>query len=65
MMNKSWYLLIGIGFWIGLMVSFVVVNLVSPENTAPYKKGQIDVINGKVLFELKKKDDGSTEWVKK
>ena len=30
-----------------------------------YKQGQIDAINGNVVFELKKMPDNTMEWVRK
>jgi len=31
---------------------------------ASYKQGQIDAINGKIVYELRESSDGSKGWVK-
>ena len=50
----------------GVAMLIVVITMleVFKEHTAIYKQGQIDVMNGKVLFELKKAADGSTQWLR-
>lgn len=35
------------------------------EYSKPYKQGQIDAINGKIIFDLKENPDGTTEWKRK
>lgn len=53
-----------IGFVIGLFI-FMTFSIFFPEMTPEYKHGQIDAANGKMLFELKKQENGSTVWVRK
>lgn len=49
---------VGAFFVIGLSMTF-------PEQTKIYKQAQIDALNGKILFELKKQEDGSVVWERK
>lgn len=51
-------ILVGAFFVIGLSLTF-------PEQTKIYKQAQIDALNGKILFELKKQEDGSVVWERK
>lgn len=64
-MNSEHFVCLMLGIWLGIVSGFLLTNLVSVETTVQYKKGQIDAIKGKILFVLKTKEDGSTEWVKK
>lgn len=34
-------------------------------DTTLYKQGQIDAINGKIMYELKQQPDGTTAWERK
>lgn len=34
------------------------------EDSGLYKQGQIDAMNGKILYELKENTDGTSSWVK-
>lgn len=52
------------GLWVGILI-FVVGSVVFQEHTSNYKHGQIDAINGKILFELKQQPDGTTAWTRK
>lgn len=54
--------------YFGLMASFAVMCfLCIIFNTIDdnYKKGQIDAINGKIKYELKKTENGESVWVEK
>lgn len=50
-------------FFGALMIT--VAMTIFPDRGVPYKQGQIDALNGKVFFELKKQEDGTTVWVRK
>lgn len=52
------------GIIIGFMIAVGITGLY-PEYTNLYKQGQIDALNGKVLFELKTKPDGTIRWERK
>lgn len=52
-----------IAFNLGITVAFGCIGFFY-EYSLPYKRGQIDAVSGKVAFELKKKEDGSTEWTR-
>lgn len=57
-----------IAFFIGVgvgAVGLMGVSLAMPESTSLYKQGQVDAINGKIVFELKKNADGTSTWVRK
>jgi hypothetical protein len=49
------------GIFAGVML-FVGVSSAMYDRTSFYKQGQIDALSGKVVFELKKQEDGSTKW---
>lgn len=53
-----------IGIIAGMLIIIAASNL-GPEYTRTYKQGQIDAINGKIIFELKTQEDGSVVWVRK
>ena len=56
------------GIIVGILVGSILVvglSLSFPEQTKIYKQAQIDAINGKILFELKKQEDGSVVWERK
>lgn len=55
-------LLCGLGS--GMVLTVNLMRLY-PETTTVYQQGQIDALNGKVLFELVKQPDGSMVWQKK
>lgn len=58
----------GIAFVIGLVsgLAILVLTIVFfPQYSVLYKRGQIDALNGKVLFELKQQPDGTTKWIRK
>jgi hypothetical protein len=48
-----------IGLMMGVMLSIIADSC--SNNT--YKDGQIDAINGKVYYELRSQEDGTTDWV--
>ena len=54
-----WGVVSGSLFGISIMVLIMSVNVKDA-----YKQGQIDVINGKIKYELVKQSNGSTEWEK-
>jgi hypothetical protein len=59
--NKLVFLLgVATGIWL-----VVVLAEFFPENTSPYRQGQIDALNGKIVVELKEQSDGSTKWERK
>lgn len=53
-----------IGIFVGALL-VVGLSFAFPEYTKIYKQAQIDAINGKILFALKKQEDGSTVWERK
>jgi len=53
-----------LGFFAGIVV-FVALSMIFYEHTALYKRGQVDALSGKVVFELKKQEDGSVLWERK
>jgi O-antigen/teichoic acid export membrane protein len=53
-----------LGLLLGLLIA-IVATLFFPEYTHLYRQGQIDAVNGKVLFELKPQPDGTTTWERK
>ena len=58
----------GLAFVIGLVSGLAILVLTMeffPQYSVPYKRGQIDALNGKVLFELKQQPDGTTQWIRK
>jgi hypothetical protein len=59
---------IGLGFFLGFFAGmgvFVALSMIFYEYTALYKRGQVDALSGKVVFELKQQDDGSVLWERK
>ena len=57
-----------LGIIVGIIVGAILVvglTFAFPEYTKIYKQAQIDAINGKILFELKKQEDGSVVWERK
>jgi hypothetical protein len=59
---------IGLGFFLGFFAGAAVVvglSMTFYKYTTLYKLGQIDALSGKVVFELKKQDDGSVQWERK
>lgn len=61
-MNESLMaFILGLTLGTGIIVS---VASIRPEHTVPYKQGQIDALNGKILFELKKQEDGTIQWTR-
>lgn len=50
----------GINIGFGL-VGLILICLPNKHN-GHYKRGQVDAINGKIKFELKKNEDGEWEW---
>jgi hypothetical protein len=46
-------------------ITILVMIFVFSEHTTLYRQGQIDALSGKILFELKEKSDGTSEWVRK
>ena len=63
-MNKSDMFFSFVMGCVAMLMMVLTMLEVFKENTAIYKQGQIDVMNGKVLFELKKAADGSTQWAR-
>ena len=62
--DGSYYFLV---LWLGILV-FVVGIIVGITITLAanddYRLGQIDAMSGKVAFELRPVEDGSTQWVR-
>ena len=57
MISSGWITpLVMAGFFIAMCVSIFI----SQPNE--YRKGQIDAINGKICFELKKQEDSTIRW---
>ena len=55
------------GFFMGCLVMFSLVFGIMEffeEHTIAYKQGQVDAMNGKVLFELKSATGDSTQWMR-
>jgi len=52
------------GAWMGIII-LATLNYFFPEGSSGYRQGQIDAINGKVMYELKTNPDKTVEWVKK
>ena len=58
----------GFGLFVGFFAGVIVViglSMTFYEYTSLYKKGQVDALSGKVIFELKQQDDGSVLWERK
>lgn len=49
-------------FFIGLAVGWNGLNILNILTDTTYKAGQIDAVQGKVHYELKLQDDGTTKW---
>jgi len=52
------------GAWMGIIM-LATLDYFFPEGSSGYRQGQIDAINGKVMYELKTNPDKTVEWVKK
>lgn len=59
-------LFLGFFFGCAAMTTFKeYTSVYSAGREVGYKEGQIDYANGRIAFELKKQNDGTTQWAKK
>lgn len=63
-MNNEPWIVFFMGFFLGVSL-FMVTLLAFGVDTTLYKQGQIDAINGKIMYELKQQPDGTTAWERK
>lgn len=52
-----------VGFIFGVMFTLGMFDIFD-DYTTSYRMGQIDAMNGKVVFELKTAGDGTTQWMR-
>ena len=53
------------GVCTGVILAITLLVIVPAKQTLFYKQGQIDALNGKVLFVLVKQPDGTTIWMRR
>lgn len=52
------------GIWCGAVL-LAILSFAWPEVTTEYKAGQVDAINGKIIYHIVSQPDGTTRWEKK
>ena len=64
MNDEDNWIIFFMGFFLGALL-FMITLLAYETDTTLYKHGQIDAINGKIMYELKQQPDGTTVWERK
>ena len=49
------------GIFSGIVIILAIMGLTGEHNTF-YQRGQVDCMNGKIMYDLEEQDDGTTQW---